>query len=136
VRQLKAIVIVVMTLFWSVVSSHALLEFAGVIHHHHVAEHAHSPDAHGHDSDEHQTDTHEAADGKYRPSSVRVSAPTPKFFTLLPFTVPELESLPEPPAVRQSFGSALPGVAPPQHSHRWQFSFRAALPPRAPSLIS
>jgi len=29
-----------------------------------------------------------------------------------------------------------PGAAPPELSHTWQFSFRASLPPRAPSLIS
>ena len=37
---------------------------------------------------------------------------------------------------QHSSGLSPPGSAPPELSHRWQFSFRAALPVRAPSSVS
>jgi hypothetical protein len=40
------------------------------------------------------------------------------------------------PALHSPFGPSPPGVAPPELSHCWQFSFRAALPARAPSIAS
>ena len=37
---------------------------------------------------------------------------------------------------REDINALYAGTAPPQLSHYWQFSFRTALPARAPSLIS
>ena len=113
-------------------SSHPLLEGLGLIHQVHAD---HDTDSDG--SHEHDSNNHEAADGKCVLASAHVSVPgpnmvaTPFLFCSLGF---DLAS--ELHVERQPSGLAPPGTAPPQLSHRWQFSFRAALPIRAPSVLS
>ena len=121
--------------FWLPATSHALLEYAGVIHEHHSDHDDHDAESSG--SHEHNADNHDAADGKYAPSStlVRVSLPdaltSPLLFCGLGLNwISELQIDPQPS------GLAPPGTAPPQLSRCWQFSFRAALPARAPSFAS
>jgi hypothetical protein len=138
VRCLKNIMVVVLALLWLPASSHALLEYAGLIHERHAdhADHAdHDTDSSG--SHEHDTENHEAADGNYASPSPHISVPMPDavampmlFCALRWNWVSELHVAPPPS------GLAPPGTAPPQFSHNWQFSFRTALPARAPSLIS
>ncbi len=69
-------------------------------------------------------------DGKYRAEEQNASAPHPVLVATLLSTaiealLPELEAHP--------FTAAKP---PPELPRSWQFSFRTALPPRAPSLIA
>jgi len=117
---------------WLPASSHALLKYAGLIHERHANHDADSKGSHEHDSD-----NHAAADGKYASSSKRVSLPRfdavamPVLFCAL-----GLNWTSELYIEQQPSGLAPPGTAPPQLSHGWQFSFRTALPARAPSLIS
>lgn len=47
-----------------------------------------------------------------------------------------LALLSELTALESLVGRASPEVIPPELAHVWQFSFRTALPPRAPSFIS
>ena len=128
----RAIVSLLLVALWLPASSHALLESAGLIHQVHADHDADSSGSHEHDSD-----NHEAADGKCALASTHVSVPVPNMvaspflFCLLGF-----DSASELHVERQPSGLAPPGTAPPQLSHRWQFSFRTALPARAPSLIS
>ena len=127
-----------MLAFWLPASSHSLLEYAGLIHERHADHDDHDDhDADSSGSHEHNTDNHEAADGKCVLSSPHVSVPLPGDVAMpMLFCAFGLnwasELHPEP----QPSGLAPPGTAPPQLSHRWQFSFRTALPARAPSLIS
>lgn len=131
-NRLKTIVSLLLAAVWLTASSHALLEHCEWIHH---VPAAHAHDANG--SHEHDTDNHDAADGKCSLSSTQVSVPILKK-AVIPFRfcasgfdwTAGLHVEPQPS------GLAPPGTAPPQLSHRWQFSFRTALPARAPSLAS
>jgi hypothetical protein len=69
-------------------------------------------------------------DGGYRAEEQNAAAPQPLLFLVLNSRVME-EPSPETLVVRFSESHA-----PPELSQFWQFSYRAALPPRAPSLDS
>lgn len=132
VKVLRSIVAVLLAAVWLPASSHAVLEHFGLIHQGHAAHHADSSGSH-----EHDTDNHEAADGKCALSSKCVSVPAAKAVaTPLSFATLASDWAFELHVAQHPSGLAPPGVAPPQLSHRWQFSFRTALPARAPSLIS
>src|SRR5438093_11872788 len=123
---------IMLVAFWLPASSHALLESAGFIHQHHAD---HDTDSTG--SQEHDTDGHDAADGKCALSSTHVSVPVPDAVaTPILICVLHLGWTSERHVELQPSGLPPPGTAPPQLSQRWQFSFRTALPARAPSLIS
>ncbi len=112
---------------WLPATSHALLEQAGWIHTGHAA------DAADTDND------HDAADGNCCVASTNVQVPTPDLSTgtllaSVDFSL-TLAALIDTSLVFPS-GPDPPGTAPPELSHTWQFSFRASLPARAPSLIS
>ena len=123
---------VVLVAFWLPGSSHTLLESAGLIHQRHAD---HDEDSSG--SHEHNADDHDAADGHCLLSSSDISVPVPDTVPT-PFLVClfGLEWDWRLHVVCHPSGLAPPGTAPPQLSHRWQFDFRTALSPRAPSLIS
>ncbi|NOS70771.1 MAG: hypothetical protein HOP33_12665 [Verrucomicrobia bacterium] len=123
---------VVLVALWLPVSSHSLLQNAGLIHLVH-ADHEHDSDG----SHEHDADNHDAADGKCALSSTHVSVPVSNT-AATPFLLYEfgLEWTSEFHVGHLPSGLAPPGTAPPQLSNRWQFSFRTALLARAPSLIS
>ena len=115
---------------WLPATSHALLEQVEWIHTAHVDTH----DA----SDADHDNGHDAADGLCRVASTDVQVPPPELtgglllasvdFSLTPAALFEASlALPN--------GPDPPGAAPPELSHTWQFSSRASLPPRAPSLI-
>jgi hypothetical protein len=131
VKWLKTIVTMVLLALWLPATSHAWLEQAGWIH----TSHAEAHDASGADND----DNHDAADGLCRIASTDVPVPSPELTARLSlasaaFSVTRAAwweaalALPD--------GPDPPGAAPPELSHTWQFSSRASLPARAPSLIS
>jgi hypothetical protein len=132
VKQLRVTITVFLIALWLPASSHALLEHYELIHQVHADQDQDSDGSHEHDAE-----NHEAADGKCALASTHVSVPMPQTVAI-PFLFcalgldwsSELHAAPHPS------GLAPPGAAPPQFSHRWQFSFRTALPARAPSLIS
>ena len=132
VTRLRSIVCLLLIAVWLPASSHTLLEFAGVIHERHANHDADSSGSH-----EHDTANHEAADGKCAVSSTQINIPVRDMLALpLLFCARALSDAAELHSEPEASGLAPPGVAPPQLSHRWQFSFRTALPARAPSLIS
>ena len=125
--RLRAILALLLAAFWLPASSHALLEYAEVIHEHHSDHEDHDAESSG--SHEHDADNHDAADGKYAPSStlVRVSPPdavaSPLLFCGLGLNwTSGLHIDPQPS------GLAPPGTAPPLPPSGWQFRLRAALP--------
>lgn len=69
-------------------------------------------------------------DGQYRPEEQTVSAPQP--LLILTLLAPVIEA--PPPATQAVLLTA--SEFPPELPKVWQFSQRAALPPRAPSLAS
>jgi len=130
VIRLRSIVSVLIAAVWLPASSHAMLEHYGLIHQVHADFGADS-------SDSHDADNHDAADGKCALSSTHVSVPVPDAVAMpMLFCALGLDWTSELHGEQQPSGLPPPGVAPPQLSHCWQFSFRTALPARAPSLIS
>jgi hypothetical protein len=123
----RKIVALVLLALWPVITSHCWLQQRGLIHH------IHEDHNMGGGSHEHNSDNHAFADGNYLQSSSAISVLKPMASTaLLPFSTP---FLPASISQREVFDSGLPppGVAPPELGTHWQFSFRTALPIRAPS---
>jgi hypothetical protein len=132
VIRLRSIVSVLLVAFWLPASSHALLQYAGLIHGQHADHDADSPGSH-----EDDTDNHEAADGNCVLSSTHVGVPVPDAAVMpILFCAPGLDWTSEFHVELHPSGLAPPGPAPPHLSHCWQFSSRTALPARAPSRIS
>jgi len=121
--------------FWLPASSHALLEHFGLIHHVHADHAGHEEDSHG--SHEHDRDNHPAADGQCLAPLVKTPLSKPVVVIAPAWLIVALLDAAQcffaQPAC---FGPSPPGTAPPELSHCWQFSFRAALPVRAPSIAS
>lgn len=122
---------------WPAVTSHALLEQAGLIHQVH-ADHHHSHD-HDHDggSHEHKADDHDFADGGYWAKNSPAKSARPNS-ALLYQTHWLAAVLTNPPVDHQpaDFGPAPPGTSPPELLHRWNFVLRTAVDARAPSFLS
>ena len=70
--------------------------------------------------------------GFYKSEEGQVSAKKP-FFASAAFV---LAALSQVTAAETAAGVAVPVIAGPELAHTWQFSFRTALPPRAPSFLS
>jgi hypothetical protein len=146
VKWFKTGVTLVLLAVWLPASSHAFLQHVGFIHllHEHddlaEADADHSDAEHHSDSEhprEHDGDTHAAADGLCVASTAKVQLAKPTIVAVHPWlAAAALISVEVPSALEAHSGPSPPGVAPPELSHRWQFSFRAALPVRAPSFLS
>ena len=129
-RRLRKLITVLLLGLWMPATSHVLLEQAGIIH---QDEHEDENPASGTAND------HDAADGICLILSKDVRAPQP-VLTGLP--LPQIwvnysvifTALLEV-SLTSAKGPDPPGVAPAELSTTWQFSYRASLPPRAPSLI-
>ena len=137
VKCVRIALVLALLALWVPASSHALLEHAGWIHEHHheeAADHDHDHDA---DHGPAKGTDHDAADGICRVESGSVDAPAPQIchvWLLSAFALcGDLSSLTEEPDYS---GPSPPGTAPPEVRVSWQFSYRAALPVRAPSLLS
>ena len=131
-NRLRFIITPLLVALWLLASSHALLEHFELIHQVHTDHDADSTGSH-----EHDTDDHDAADGCCALSSTHVSVPVPDTVaTPFLFSALGLEWASERHAELHPSGLAPPGTAPPELSHRWQFSSRASLPARAPSIAS
>ena len=90
------------------------------------------PDADTHHKDDCQTDSCETVEaGLYKTESHRVMVPAPVLVLVASIT-PDLETLTR----AQPLSIAAPGTYPPELPKVWQFTFRAAAPPRAPSIAS
>ena len=122
---------------WPALTSHALLERAGLIHevhpnHHHPHDHDHDGGSH-----EHNADDHDFADGGYwaKTSPTKTAKPN---FALLYKTSWLDTALTNSPLDDQlaDFGPDPPGASPPELLHRWNFVLRTAVNARAPSFLS
>jgi len=115
-----------LALLWVPVSSHCLLEIAELIHHDHCCQPSFGHDhSHGHD----------AADGNCQVESRQLAGQKQevlKLYLLVALLQNADFSLPE----RTSSASLISdGVAPPELRPTWQFVSRAAVTPRAPSVL-
>ena len=121
---------------WVPATSHTLLEQAGWIHHE-EAEHVHS---HEGDADHHHhhppVNDHDAADGICRVES-RVSHAPLRTEAVLWVVSYAFWGILDSFNVEPGFsGPSPPGTAPPEVESSWRFSYRAAVPARAPSSLS
>jgi hypothetical protein len=131
VKRLNIAVTVFLLALWLPASSHALLEQLGWIHT------AHGDTGGASDTD--NDDDHDAADGFCRISSTHVQVPQPDLtggWQVAWTSIPLAHAVSAATSLALSDGPDPPGVAPPELSQSWQFSFRASLPSRAPSLTS
>jgi len=128
----RNIVALILMAAWPVMTSHPVLQHLAFIHQ------VHEDHDNGGGSHEHDADNHAFADGDYLRGSSGVSVCKPLApAAVTPFATAVLLAV-ESLARREVFnsGTAPPGTAPSELSNRWQFSFRTALPVRAPSLAS
>ena len=146
------VVAVILVALWPVVTSHSLLSHGGLIHvvhsdhhnerdrsdaHQHLYHHQH--DEHDHDdegSHEHNGDNHEFADGDYRSTSASKLILKPSLITLFTAGFAISALIQQCEFSMESPGPAPPGSTPQILQQTWQFSNRAAIPVRAPSIIS
>jgi hypothetical protein len=120
-----------LAMLWLLASSHPILETADLIH---------QGDRHRHDTTPaHEDDgeqDHDAADGKCPLTFAKVSIPHPPLAQMAFAFALASADLRE----RFTFEMDASGLAPPERApipiSSWQFSLRAALSPRAPSLLS
>lgn len=88
-------------------------------------------DAAPHQNDDCQTDVCASVEsGNYKTEEQAVAAPAPALVAVM--EIPLLASAPEIPSAVVVATSSVPIELPP----RWQFAFRTAAPPRAPSFVS
>jgi hypothetical protein len=117
---------------WPVLSAHPVLQHLGLIHEAHADHDSESAGSH-----EHNDGNHSVADGQCLLTSTTVKASAPCCgFTL--FLICHIAKEWNLSLDRQQLSSGLapPSLVPPELTHRWQFSFRTALPARAPSFVS
>jgi hypothetical protein len=115
-----------LALLWLPVTSHCLLETAEIIHHDHCCE---QPFGTGH------SHGHDAADGTCQVESRQMPGQKHEVLkTVVLIAVLSLNGFdfPNQPAVQ---GIVFDGVAPPELVSSWQFVCRAAVSPRAPSIL-
>lgn len=129
VRFVKTMLILVLALVWAAASNHCKLEqvpgfaFLACCDHEEAAPH---------EDDDCKTDGCATFENQlYKTENARTSVPAP-LVILAMFLQPLAEKL-SPPAL---VSHVLPDAAPTELSRVWQFSYRTALAPRAPSLHS
>jgi hypothetical protein len=120
----------VLLAIWPAVTSHALLEQAGIIH-------AVHDDHQGSDgSHEHNADNHAFADGDYTSVSALKSLKKPDSVVSSTLLFQAFSYISVVLTDDDSPGPAPPGTAPPLLQKSWCFLLRTAIPVRAPSFIS
>ena len=132
VHLVRTIVALSLLTCWPVMTSHVFLQQWGVIHEVH-SDHDGADGSHGHSAD-----NHAFADGGYLKGSTGIQvAPPFGSATFVPFAASLLSAIVfSLDCEVRHCGPGPPGTGPPGLSQRWQFSSRAALPIRAPSLLS
>ena len=129
VKKFRSFTALLLLALWMPATSHCLLEDAGWIHHSDCCDPGDGADEHGHDG----------ADGICQVEQGGFHLP--KFQWVLAKTFPDflchqlsLTGLLHPETIPPDILRRAP--PPPALDAAWQFSFRTALPPRAPSFVS
>jgi hypothetical protein len=137
VDVVRSIVALLLVAFWLPASSHVHLQHLGLIHEIHEDHHHHEGESPNPGQHEHGAKNHAAADGE----CLLLSGGSGLDLSWCGLTAlggdfdfaPAFARLPAP---REASGLAPPGTGPPEIPRSWQFLLRAALPIRAPSLVS
>ena len=128
-RSVKIVLTVLLALFWVAATNHCRLEHIPGLAFMVCCD---QEDSTGSQDKDCETDGCAAVENQlYKAENTQLSMPAPTFvFTL--FLTPLFDELPTPAASSH----VLPDAAPMQLPRVWQFFYRTALPPRAPSLAS
>jgi hypothetical protein len=130
VTRVRNITALLLLTLWPAITSHPLLEHFELIHH------VHADHDGGDGSHEHGADDHVFADGDYLRGSKESFVGKYQLGIVAILLLPTSRLIVAPSHDLVHSSPSPPGTAPPHLVHRWQFSFRAALPVRAPSCIS
>jgi len=133
VKRLKTILVMGVLAFWLPATNHCRLELIPGLEFLDCCSHSEDEQA----SDHHENDCDgdlcaQVEDGLYKAESYRVVIQAPPA-SLVGFLPALLEQAPRPERVRTMRRL---DASPPELPKTWQFSFRAAAPPRAPSPVS
>jgi hypothetical protein len=123
-KRVKTVSTILLLAVWSLATSHPLLERLHLIHTHHT------------DSSHQNAESHEAADGICRVESIGIAVAQIASHFLFHLPAASITDAELPRFASRQDGLPPPGTAPPELSLTWLFSFRAALPARAPSFAS
>jgi len=131
------VVAIILVVVWPAVTSRSLLTHGGIIHVVH-SDHAHDDHEHhdGEGSHEHNGDNHTVADGEYRSTSSGKFVIKPPLAAAIALIASNAALEQRGEWLAHSAGAAPPGSTPQILQQTWQFSNRAAIPGRAPSLLS
>ena len=128
VRFVKTVLILLLALVWAAASNHCKLEQIPGLALLACADHANETPSEDRGCD---TDGCAFEIQLYKTESAQASIPSPTFlFTLF------LGPLFDEPVAPAAVSHVLPDAAPVVLTRVWQFAYRTALPPRAPSLLS
>lgn len=129
--QLKKVVTLMLAAFWLLAVNHCKLEEIPWLSFLTCCDHEESSKGPHHDDDCETDGCATVEEGLYKSEDSTPLLPAPLFVAALISPLPSLEEFNPSPG-----RSYLLTAASPELSRTWHFSFRAAAPPRAPSLIS
>jgi len=132
VKWLKTILVMAVLAFWVPATNHCRLELIPGLEFLDCCSHSEDEKASEHHENECSDDLcAQVEDGLYKAETnhVVVDAPPASCLGVLPVVLEHILSPDRASPIR-------PETSPPELSKTWQFSFRAAAPPRAPSLVS
>ena len=131
VTRIGRVLTVVLAGFWLVAVNHCKLEEVPWLSFLGCCTHEDAPSGSHHEDDCETDGCATVEEGLYKTEEARTLVPSPSFFAAVIHLIPLLD---EPrPSLGRSF---LLTAASPELSRTWHFTFRAASPPRAPSLIA
>ena len=132
VNRLKTILVMAVLAFWLPATNHCRLELIPGLEFLDCCNHSEDGQASNQHENECENDLcAQVEDGLYKAESTHIHVQAPPIS--LPGILPALmEQIP----VTDRPGRFLPATSPPELPKTWQFSFRAAAPPRAPTLVS
>lgn len=132
VKWMKTGVVIAVLALWVLAVNHCRLELVPGLAFLKCCQHESSEKTAGHHEEDCEDDACAAVEeGLYKAESNPITAVRPTFVVLASFLTARLER--DPPALTAHVHSA---DIPPELPNAWQFAFRTALPPRAPSLVS
>ena len=132
VNRLKTILVMAVLAFWLPATNHCRLELIPGLEFLDCCNHSEDGQASNQHENECENDLcAQVEDGLYKAESTHIQVQAPPI-SLPGIVLPLIEQIPAPLLPSR----LLPETSPPELPKTWQFSFRAAAPPRAPTLVS
>ena len=129
VQSIKTVMVVMLVALWALASNHCRLELVSGLSFMACSQ---QNDCAGQQDKDCETDGCATVENQfYKAETTQQSMPAPVLLFAF-FLNPLLDEL----AIPEGVSHVLPDAAPTELARVWQFSYRTALPPRAPSLLS